>query len=100
LLSTIQDAGRPDWTHLGVPESGAADAWSLAVANLLLGNGPGSAALELTIVGAALRALDDAAIAIAGADLGARVGGRRLAPGRCHRIGRDDVVEMPGRGSG
>jgi len=21
LLTTVQDAGRPDWTHLGVPES-------------------------------------------------------------------------------
>ena len=30
LLSTIQDGGRPNWTHLGVPESGAADRRSLA----------------------------------------------------------------------
>ena len=35
LLTTVQDAGRPDWTHLGVPVSGAADPWSHAVANLL-----------------------------------------------------------------
>ena len=40
LLTTIQDAGRPDWTHLGVPVGGAADPWSLAVANLLAGRAP------------------------------------------------------------
>ena len=41
LLTTVQDAGRPDWTHLGVPVSGAADPWSRAVANLLAGNDAG-----------------------------------------------------------
>ena len=44
LLTPIQDAGRPDWTHLGVPIGGACDPWSLAVANLLVGNDAGAAA--------------------------------------------------------
>lgn len=99
LLTTIQDGGRPDWAHLGVPESGAADPWSLAVANLLVGNDPTAAALELTIVGGSFTALRGVTIGLAGADLGARVrGGPRLDPGRSHRLGAGAVLDVPGDG--
>ncbi|HEX2754218.1 MAG TPA: biotin-dependent carboxyltransferase family protein [Candidatus Limnocylindrales bacterium] len=97
LLTTVQDAGRPDWTHLGVPASGAADPWSLAVANLLVGNDPGRAALEMTLVGPTLVVRGAITVGLAGADLGARIrDGRRLAPGRSHRLGAGDFVEIPG----
>lgn len=100
LLTTVQDAGRPDWTHLGVPQSGAADPWSLAVANLLAGNPPGAAALEMTIAGPTLRVGGPVAIALAGADLRARIrGGRALAVGRSHRLAAGDIVEVPGDAS-
>ncbi len=99
LLTTVQDAGRPETTRLGVPVSGAADPWSLAVANLLAGNDAGAAALELTAVGPTLRALRPVTIAVAGADLGGRGNGRRLTPGRTHRLAAGDVLEFPGRGS-
>ena len=36
LQTTIQDLGRRGWSHMGVPESGAADKFSLKVANFLL----------------------------------------------------------------
>jgi antagonist of KipI len=97
LLTTVQDAGRPDWTHLGVPESGAADPWSLVVANLLVGNEPAAAAFEMTLVGPTLAVHAAVSIGLAGADLGARIrDGRRLAPGRSHRLAADDVLEIPG----
>jgi antagonist of KipI len=97
LLTTVQDAGRADWTHLGVPESGAADRWSLAVANLLVANDPGAAALEMTLGGPTLVARAPLTIALAGADLRARIrGGRRLAPGRSHRLVAGEVVEISG----
>jgi biotin-dependent carboxylase-like uncharacterized protein len=98
LLTTVQDAGRPDWTHVGVPGSGAADPWSLAVANLLAGNDPGAAALEMTLVGPRLVARDGGLIGLAGADLGGRiVGGRRLRVGRSHRLAAgDEIVFDPG----
>lgn len=100
LLTTVQDVGRPDWTHLGVPESGAADPWSFAVANLLAGNDPAAAALELTLVGGTWAVLRDVTVAIAGADLGARVrDGRRLEPGRSHRLTAGDIVDVPGAGA-
>jgi biotin-dependent carboxylase-like uncharacterized protein len=101
LLTTIQDEGRRDWAHLGVPESGTADPWSRAIANLLVGNDPSDAVLEMTLVGPtlAIRAPNGVTIGLAGADLGARIrGGRRLAPGRSHRLAAGDVLEIPGDG--
>jgi antagonist of KipI len=100
LLTTVQDTGRPAWMHLGVPESGAADPWSLAVANLLARNERGAAALEATIVGPTLRALRPVTIALAGADLHGHVASRRLGPGQTHRLGAGDVLELPGGGAG
>lgn len=97
LLTTVQDAGRPDWLHLGVPRSGPADATSFAIANLLAGNEPGAAALELTVTGPTLAVSAPITIALAGADLGAGIrGGRRLRTGRSHRLVAGDVVEIPG----
>ena len=97
LLTTVQDAGRPDAAHLGVPESGAADRRSLAVANLLVGNEPDAAALEITIAGPTLVAHGDGPIALAGAELGARVvGGRRLAVGRSHWLAAGEQVAFDG----
>jgi biotin-dependent carboxylase-like uncharacterized protein len=97
LLTTVQDGGRRNWLHIGVPESGAMDPWSHAVANLLAGNDPASAVLELTLVGPTFAAVRPVTIALAGADLGARVrGGRLLAVGRSHHLDTGDVVEIGG----
>jgi antagonist of KipI len=101
LLTTVQDEGRPAWTHLGVPESGAADRWSLAVANLLAGNEPGAAVLEMTVTGPTLLARSAVAIGLAGADLGARIEhGRPLAVGRSHRLAAGDVLTFGALGAG
>ena len=97
LLTTVQDAGRPDWTHLGVPVGGPADPWSLAVANLLAGNDAADAALELTVVGPRLLAREGGVIGLAGADLGARVvGGRRLEASRSHLIAAGEELAFDG----
>ena len=73
LLSSVQDFGRPDAGSLGVPEGGACDRWSLAVANALAGNTADAAALELTMAGPTLLVRDDCLVGLAGADLGGRV---------------------------
>ena len=99
LATTIQDGGRLDSGHLGVPRSGACDPWSLAVANLLVGADATAAAVEMTLVGPTLVARDSTVIGLAGADLGGRVvEGRRLAPGRRHRIAAGETITFPGDG--
>ena len=51
VLTTVQDLGRFGFQQYGVPVSGAMDPRSLKLANLLLGNDPGEAALEITVTG-------------------------------------------------
>lgn len=101
LLTSVQDLGRPGWTHLGVPVGGACDRWSLAVANLLAGNEPGAAALEMTLAGATFAVRSPLTIGLAGADLGVRVSetGRRLAPGRSHRLDAGTTISFGGDAS-
>jgi biotin-dependent carboxylase-like uncharacterized protein len=78
-LTTIQDLGRFGFGRLGVSPGGAADTLALRVGNLLAGNAPGAAAIEVTLLGPRLRFHAAACVAIAGADLGPRLDGRPLA---------------------
>lgn len=55
---------------MGVPIGGACDPWSLSVANVVVGNPPTNAALEMTVAGAAFRVIEDCVVAVAGADMG------------------------------
>ena len=50
LLTTVQDLGRVGYGAMGVSPSGAADPVALRLANLLVGNVPGAAALEMTLL--------------------------------------------------
>ncbi len=68
-FSTVQDLGRPGHRAQGTPLGGAADVLSLRVANLLVGNDEGDAALEFTLTGPELKFLRDALIAIGGAEV-------------------------------
>lgn len=77
-LLTVQDLGRPAARRYGVPQGGAMDRFALQAANILVGNPPGAAGLEITAGGAAISFQRPALIAVAGADLGATIDGRPL----------------------
>jgi len=97
LLLTLQDHGRPGWAHLGIPPSGAADAWGLAVANLLAGAPPGAVAMEATVGGAELLVLETCLVTLGGADLGAeRDDGVPLAARMAHRLPAGSRVNFVG----
>ena len=61
LHSLIVDFGRPGSRSLGVPVGGAADLFSLAIGNALVGNPPDAPALEICLSGPVLCADDDLA---------------------------------------
>jgi biotin-dependent carboxylase-like uncharacterized protein len=73
-IATVQDLGRPGFAHLGVPPSGAVDRPSLRLANRLVGNQEGAAAVEILLGGARLRAHTSMWIAVTGAPCGAAMG--------------------------
>lgn len=86
LLTTVQDRGRAGWRHLGVGVAGALDAYAHALANLLVGNAPDAAALELTLAGPRLRFDRPVEIALCGADVDARCDGSTLPRARPLRL--------------
>ncbi|AZC23284.1 MULTISPECIES: biotin-dependent carboxyltransferase family protein [Pseudomonas] len=81
-LCLLQDAGRFGVRHLGVTQGGALDWVSMSWANWLLGNALDAPVVEVTLGGFTLLAEDYCLLALAGADLGAYVDERPLAPGR------------------
>jgi biotin-dependent carboxylase-like uncharacterized protein len=101
LLTTLQDLGRVGYQHLGIPVSGALDPVSLSAANLLVGNPPGTAALEIAYQGPSFAVeADSVRIACAGAaapieiEAGAGGRGRRLAMLHSTRLKRGDRVRI------
>ncbi|NHN30589.1 5-oxoprolinase subunit C family protein [Paenibacillus agricola] len=78
LLTTIQDKGRFGFQQQGVIVSGAMDSFAFRVANLLVGNDEGAAALEVTLIGPKLRFERDALISICGGQLAPVVDGEPL----------------------
>src|SRR5215470_30526 len=78
LHTTAQDLGRPGYQAIGVPVSGALDGFSLRMANALVGNPFGSAALEVLLSGPTLEvAADTVRIALAGAGASLAIGAER-----------------------
>jgi biotin-dependent carboxylase-like uncharacterized protein len=75
LSTTVQDAGREGYYHVGIPPSGALDQFSPAAANLLVGNPEGAATLECAYLGPELRFGEAAVVAVTGAELAPRVDG-------------------------
>ncbi|HET8627250.1 MAG TPA: 5-oxoprolinase/urea amidolyase family protein [Thermomicrobiales bacterium] len=84
LQTTVQDLGRHGYGRFGLPVAGALDDHALRWANLLAGNDPGAAALEIPLLGPTLTLEADRPVvaALAGADLGATLDGAPLAPWR------------------
>lgn len=80
---TLQDEGRTGLRRHGIPSGGAMDRWSLAVANALVGNPPGNAALESTLAGLRLRVAEGPVlVAVAGPGVTLSIGGRPVAEGQ------------------
>ena len=101
LLTTVQDGGRPELATEGITRGGAADRWSLAVANALVGNPADAAALELTIAGPTLRPLRAITVGLAGT-IGGRIPGRGLAvaPGTAVTLQPGDTLHLDGPATG
>jgi biotin-dependent carboxylase-like uncharacterized protein len=75
LSTTVQDLGRPGYYHLGIPESGGMDRYSLIAANLLVGNPAGAAVLEAVFQGPEIRVSRDSVVAVCGAEMPPKVDG-------------------------
>jgi KipI family sensor histidine kinase inhibitor len=100
LLTTIQDQGRPGYRAFGMPAGGALDARAYALANLLAGNAPGAAAVEMTLRGATFRFERDAYVAVAGADMRAELDGACVETWSAFPVRAGGVLRFSGAAEG
>jgi len=94
FFTTVQDLGRAGFLRFGVPTSGAMDDFSFQLANMLVGNSPNDACLEITVIGPELEALSAAQIAICGGDLSPLVNDEKVAMWHTTNIEKGDVVSF------
>jgi biotin-dependent carboxylase-like uncharacterized protein len=93
--TTVQDLGRVGHLRYGIPPSGPLDVRAFVIANRLVGNADGAAALEATVLGPRFTVETACAIAVTGADAPVTVNGAAaeawttlpLAAGDTVRIG-------------
>ncbi|TGB01438.1 biotin-dependent carboxyltransferase family protein [Halobacillus salinus] len=94
LLTTLQDEGRHGYQQYGIVASGAMDPYALKIANFLVGNDGGEAALEVTVMGPEMEVLGDAVVAITGANLSPRVNGHSVSMWKSFAVKQGDLLEF------
>lgn len=80
IHASVQDRGRTGFRKFGIGLSGAMDPFALTVANHLLGNEPGAAAIECALGGIEIRFLSDTRFSLAGPDMKARLDDAPVPP--------------------
>ena len=100
MLTTVQDLGRWGYQHLGVPVGGPMDWYSHRLANRLVGNPDGAAALEITLLGPELTASSDVLCAITGAHFEVTCGEAAVAMNASFVLPRGQRLRFRGRSAG
>ena len=95
LETSVQDyPGRIGTLNLGFPPSGPMDSWSFRLANVLVENEPGAAALECQFMGPTLKFNSDRIIAITGADMSPKIDGSPVPLWESLEVKKDQTLEM------
>lgn len=92
--TTVQDLGRYGHARYGFATDGAVDRASLVAANRVLGNPDAASCLEIAYQGPLLRFHRRIRFGLAGADLGARLNGRAIRPGRPFEVMPNDELSF------
>ncbi|MGQ9484002.1 MAG: biotin-dependent carboxyltransferase family protein [Desulfosoma sp.] len=100
LLTTVQDTGRYGYQDKGVPVSGAMDSAALTLGNVLVGNTPGAAALEISVGGFRARFLAATTFAVTGFNPQAFLNGQSVPSWTACGAEPGDVLEVKAGGSG
>lgn len=100
-LALVQDLGRPGLADLGVGRSGAADRTSLRLANRLLANDDDAAAIEVTLGGLKVRAVNgDVMLCLTGAPAAATIGGTTVAHRSVLALRQDQTLSLAAPATG
>ncbi len=92
LLTTVQDRGRYGLQHLGVVSCGPMDPVALELANALVGNRSGEAAIEFTVLGPEIAFEVEVLVSLCGALFEAKVGGVPVPANRPILLPKNSVL--------
>jgi biotin-dependent carboxylase-like uncharacterized protein len=95
-FATVQDGGRRGFRRSGVPPGGAMDRAALHDGNAAVGNSPDAAAIEWALTGGALRFTTTTSLAVAGAEVIARLDGRRVERTTAVAVAAGMTLEIEG----
>ena len=94
LYSSLQDQGRFNSSHLGVPTSGSMDSICSADANRMLRNNPNASVIECTILGPEILFHIHTYIAITGAVIQPFINGKPSFINRAIKINAGDILSF------
>jgi biotin-dependent carboxylase-like uncharacterized protein len=94
LQCSAQDSGRIGYQSYGIATSGALDLRSLAIANILVGNPEGEAALEACLAGPELEIEVGNVMAIAGADIEPKLNGEAVPQYAAFAVNPGDILSL------
>ncbi len=100
LCTLVVDHGRPTTRSLGVPLGGAADRWSLAIGNALVGNAPDTAALEICLDGPTLQSTCPLACVLYGAPFALQSERQQLVAGKTFTLASGETLHIGGTARG
>lgn len=92
LATTVQDHGRFGYYDIGMPPSGALDAFAHLVGNALVGNPEETAALEATYIGPELEFTTGGLVAVTGAEIPATRNGEPMPLWEAVPVRTGDVI--------
>ena len=94
MMTAVQDDGRTGYRNLGVSVGGVLDKPAMQLANLLVGNRPGAAVLEITLGQFSAQITAPGWLALTGADCHARLDGSPLWTGWRFPVRPGQIVKL------
>ncbi len=92
--TTIQDEGRFGYQQMGIPVSGALDAFAFHCANLLVSNTKNTAVMEITVMGPRLEIMAAADLAVAGAGIGMTLNAQPVETWTSFSVKPGDILDI------
>lgn len=94
VLDSIQDMGRYGWQHLGINPTGAMDKFSAKAANILVGNDPDEAVIEMHFPASIFLFEKPAMISLCGADFPATINGESIPSAHAILVNKDSLLQF------
>ncbi|MFT4518211.1 MAG: biotin-dependent carboxylase-like uncharacterized protein [Halioglobus sp.] len=94
MLSLLQDSGRRGQHRLGLSNGGPMDSEAFHYCNRLLGNEPGSTAIEVSVGGLQLEAVVDTFICVTGASMPLSINDEEVSLWQVHSVRAGDRIKL------